>query len=334
MKTVRKTIRILLLVLVLFIQGCSSNSPQIPESPKETELSESFKETELSESSIQIPDEEIPRRNQGEPRERSEVLDAKIDPAAAVYFEGGYVDLSQRQKGFMGISYTSEDRLKFQVITDKDTYTYDLPSDGTETIFPFNMGDGTYTVRVMQNIEGSKYMMVWSEEIEVKLIDEFQPFLRPNQICNYRPNEELVDKAYELSKYAVNDLQIASAIYDYLKDTVTYDHDKAATVQSGYLPTPSSTLKTKDGICFDYAALAAAMLRSQGVPCQVVTGYFGEDELYHAWNRIYIKEQGWLSVEISVSANNWKRVDITFAAGNTSAEKLEDDSRYTNRYYY
>ena len=143
-----------------------------------------------------------------------------------------------------------------------------------------------------------------------------------------------MDKAYEISEYAASDLEIAAAVYGYLKENVTYDHEKAASVQSGYLSDPSATLISKDGICFDYASLAAAMLRSQNVPCQVIFGYVGEDELYHAWNRIYLKETGWLSAEIQVNRQDWKRVDITFAAGGTSATTLEDDARYTNRFIY
>ena len=313
----QQKIWILLLVLSLLLGGCGA-------SPQE----------EGSAASSEIMDEESPVSAPSSTRDRAEILNAKPDLEKADHFEEGFADLSQTEKGFIAISYVCEDRLKFQVIRDEETYTYDLPSDGSVTIFPLNMGDGSYLVRVMKNIGETKYMKVWSAEFEVHLLDEFQPFLRPSQIVCYDPSDHLVEVAYELTKYASSDLEIAGLIYDYLKDNVTYDHEKAATVQSGYLPVPSSTLETKDGICFDYAALAASMLRSQGVPCQLITGYVGEDELYHAWNRIYTKEKGWLSVEISVNANDWKRVDITFAAGGTSATKLEDDSRYTDRFIY
>ena len=43
---------------------------------------------------------------------------------------------------------------------------------------------------------------------------------------------------------------------------ITYDYVKANTVQSGYMSDPDATLKTKTGICFDYAALTAAMLEN------------------------------------------------------------------------
>lgn len=57
--------------------------------------------------------------------------------------------------------------------------------------------------------------------------------------------------------------------------TLTYDKKKAQTVQSGYLPNVDQVLASKTGICFDYAALMTAMLRSQGIPTKLVVGYTG-----------------------------------------------------------
>ena len=68
--------------------------------------------------------------------------------------------------------------------------------------------------------------------------------------------------------------------------TVLYDHIKAKTVESGYLPDVDDTMDTKKGICFDYAALVACMLRTQGVKCKLVIGY--ADQYYHAWNDVLL----------------------------------------------
>ena len=38
------------------------------------------------------------------------------------------------------------------------------------------------------------------------------------------------------------------------------------------------------------SAMAAAMLRSQGVPTKLVIGY--ADQTYHAWNEVYL-DGGW-----------------------------------------
>ena len=87
----------------------------------------------------------------------------------------------------------------------------------------------------------------------------------------------------ELAASCTTDADIAAAVYDYMVKNIQYDTKKAASVQNGYLPSPDETLKTGKGICFDYASLAAAMLRSEGIPCKLITGYVGE-ETYHAWN--------------------------------------------------
>ena len=103
-------------------------------------------------------------------------------------------------------------------------------------------------------------------------------------------------------------------------------------MKSGYLPDPDSTLESKTGICFDYASLAAAMLRSQEIPCKLITGYV--DEIYHAWNMIYFEEYGWITVEISAPSQAWTRVDITFASTGVATEDLLNDALYTVRYVY
>ena len=123
-------------------------------------------------------------------------------------------------------------------------------------------------------------------------------------------------------------------IYQWVVDNITYDHDKAAQLASatGYVPDPDATLASGTGICFDYASLGAAMLRSLGIPCQVITGYVSPDDVYHAWNMVYIDGE-WVSVEISIKPNSWTRVDLTFAASG-AASTIGDGTSYTDRYTY
>ena len=237
-------------------------------------------------------------------------------------------DLSQLEEGIVGVRASGETRLKFQVVCGEEKYNYDLPTDGTAVFFPLNMGNGTYTFRLMEQVEGTKYTCSWSESREVTLADEFIPFLRPNQMVNYG-----AQKARELAAKCRTDSEVAAAVYDLLVDTIRYDQQKADTVQSGYLPDPDETLKTGKGICFDYASLAAAMLRSVGIPCKLITGYVGEST-YHAWNSFYLENEGWITAEIRVSANHWQRVDITFAAGGLPAGQITGSTEYTTQYTY
>ena len=93
------------------------------------------------------------------------------------------------------------------------------------------------------------------------------------------------------------------------------------------------TLQEKTGICFDYAALMTAMLRTQGIPTRLVIGYAGE--LYHAWISVYIKDVGWIDNIIYFDGKEWSRMDPTLAAaGDSAKEFVGDGSNYHDLYIY
>jgi hypothetical protein len=115
---------------------------------------------------------------------------------------------------------------------------------------------------------------------------------------------------------------------------VRYDDYKASTVKSGYLPDPDETMRTGKGICFDYASLAAAMLRSQGVPCKLIFGYVSPNDLYHAWNMFWTAETGWVTVSYQVTGSQWNRLDLTFSANGADAKFIGDGTNYAELYQY
>lgn len=247
---------------------------------------------------------------------------------------GVLLDLSSGSKGYVALSVKSDSRIKFQVCKGSDTYTYDVKSDGSPSIFPLQMGSGTYTFKVMRNISGSKYTQDYETSETIKLKGKFQPFLRPSDYTDYNKKSDCVKKAGEIAKQAETSMDVVSGVFDYICDTVTYDEEKARTVQSGYLPDPDETMSTGKGICFDYASLAAAMLRSQGIPTKIVFGYVSPDGLYHAWNMFYTKETGWVTVDYEVDKNSWNRIDTTFSSNGTDNEFIGDGSNYTDVYFY
>lgn len=63
-----------------------------------------------------------------------------------------------------------------------------------------------------------------------------------------------------------DDREIFETIRGYIKANYMYDYVKAATVAGGTLPDIDGCYEKKMGICQDLAALAACMLRVQGVP--------------------------------------------------------------------
>ena len=127
-----------------------------------------------------------------------------------------------------------------------------------------------------------------------------------------------------------------AAIYDYVVKNLSYDYQKAATVKSGYLPVLDTVLAEKKGICFDYAALMAGMVRSLGIPCKLVVGYAGS--AYHAWISIWTEESGWVDNVIFFNGTSWQRMDPTFASsGKQSASIMAyigDGKNYTTKYLY
>ena len=113
-----------------------------------------------------------------------------------------------------------------------------------------------------------------------------------------------------------------------------YDEEKAETVKSGYLPSVDETLKTKKGICFDYAALMTAMLRSSGIPTRLDIGY--ATNIYHAWISTYLEEQGWVDNVIQFDGKSWTMMDPTFAAdgGDGIKDFITDSSNYNVQYIH
>lgn len=244
------------------------------------------------------------------------------------------IDTSCLAEGYVGAAATSSSRLKFQVSKGEMSYNYDLPGDNTPIVVPLNMGDGPYNFRVMQNTSGNNYVELFSVIENVKLNSDVAPFLVPNMFVDYDESSAVTAKARELAQGCANQADIVRNIYEWVVDNITYDHDKAAQLAevTGYVPNPDETLASGTGICFDYASLGAAMLRSLGIPCKVVTGYVSPDNVYHAWNMVYIDGE-WVSVEISIKPNDWSRVDLTFAASG-AASTIGDGTSYTDRYTY
>jgi hypothetical protein len=246
-----------------------------------------------------------------------------------IYGGGDFcIDVSNAEEGYAMVRCSGSSRpLKVQIIKSGKTYNYDLNNQGKYEVFPLQMGDGLYQIRLMQNVSGKRYLELFSASVSVKLKDEFTTFLYPSQYVNYDDKSKAVRKSYELCREAETDLEKLQEIYTWIIKNVKYDYKKAATVRSGYLPDVDDTLKTKKGICFDYSALMACMLRAQGVPTKLVIGTVS-GTASHAWNEVYIEGKGWLTTRIKLPGESWTLLDTTFAAGGSPGKNYSKSRIY------
>lgn len=240
------------------------------------------------------------------------------------------IDASHANEGYIMAKTLRTDhrRIKLKIIKDGEEYPYDINKDLEYETYPLSLGSGEYQIKAYENIEDTRYAVLFTLSLEVTLDSEITPFLYPNQIVDYTPDSETVLKSFELTAGKKTELERVKAIYDYVTQTIRYDWDKVEAVQDKFvLPVIDETLDSKKGICFDYAAVMSAMLRVQHIPTRLLTGYV--DEGYHSWVETYVESEGWINPEIYFESETWKRMDPTYAASDVSySGEYQDKYRY------
>ncbi len=246
------------------------------------------------------------------------------------------IDASHTTDGYIMISYLGTNpKVKLQLTTpDQTVYTYSLHGGDYET-FPLTAGNGLYTTAVYENISDNQYATAFSQDLDIVIDNIYGPYLYPNQYVNFESSSKTVAKGSEVAGNATSKLDVVTKVYDYVTQNITYDTDKANTLESGYLPVIDDVLEQGQGICFDYAAVMTAMLRSQQIPTRLDVGYSGS--AYHAWISVHLEDIGWVNDVIEFNGNEWTLMDPTLAASNgASAVKkyVGDGSNYQIKFVY
>ena len=100
--------------------------------------------------------------------------------------------------------------------------------------------------------------------------------------------EELAD---EICAGCDTDAEKVQAIYSWMVANLEYDYDYEALFQ--YFDV-RKTLRTRQGVCFDFSHLFAAFCRSQNIPCYAVDGIsYKDNSVQHTWNRVYYDGSWW-----------------------------------------
>ena len=100
--------------------------------------------------------------------------------------------------------------------------------------------------------------------------------------------EELAD---EICAGCDTNAEKVQAIYNWMIANLEYDYNYNAIFQ--YFDV-RKTLRTKQGVCFDFSHLFAAFCRSQNIPCYTVDGIsYKDNSVQHTWNRVYYDGFWW-----------------------------------------
>ena len=137
---------------------------------------------------------------------------------------------------------------------------------------------------------------------------------------------ETLALAEELTTAYANPFDKAIAVRDYLRENVAYN-DQIDAVPEGIDPVHYTLFVSQEGYCNYYASAMALMLRSQGVPARIVSGYAQgsfdkESSSYrvqasnaHTWVEVYFPKYGWIQFEPTASIPAWDRPELIDEGG-------------------
>jgi len=298
---------------ILFIIGCSENNHTLT-----AEEAEALRAESLSAFDIPMP-------------VASGVLVEQNDRVA--------IDYSNTRDGYIIVLHSGKAASELRVVVKAphdETYIYILRDGDIAEVIPLAEGDGEYTISVFEHVEGDQYRQILTLTVDVTLTEDHAPFIRPSQFVNYTRDSHLVGLAYDLTKDSKDTDEKITAIYTFVVDKFVYDYELAESVPSGYIPNLDDVLERRKGICFDYASLVTAMLRSQGIPAMLEIGYHGDE--YHAWISVHCPENGWIENRFNYNGMDWAMRDPTVESGqkraHASRQEAIDDDDYRVRFNY
>lgn len=243
------------------------------------------------------------------------------------------VEFSRSDMGVVDVLYnsTANKKIKVLIVQGDSKYTYTLNKNINYIKFPLQLGNGNYTISVYENVTGNKYKKLFSKQDSVKLFNPNAVFLNSIQIIDWKNDNAAIELAKQLIKdekkaiyLKTNNLtnvtdesylekvqltkrQITDLLYNYVVKNIDYDYAKIPNLPPNYIPNIEATLRDKKGICYDYSSLLASMLRSQAIPTKLIKGYSSTTDVYHAWNEIYLVDEGrWIIVDTTYDAYMFK----------------------------
>jgi len=224
--------------------------------------------------------------------------------SVSVYAADFSIDQSKLSQGVIGVNGTAgakQIRVRIQKQGANATYDY-IFSNTNQNVYPLQLGDGTYTIMVLEHKAGNDYGKVLSETVTVSGVSPTAVYTNSIKMVDYTSSKTSISNLNALISGESDPNKKVDILFDYIITNFDYDYDKAATVGSNYIPVIDSMYNAKKGICYDYSSMLAGALRSNGIPTKLQMGYNSDlGDQYHAWNEVYV-------------GGSWFKVDTTYDA--------------------
>lgn len=200
--------------------------------------------------------------------------------------ERAAIDLSNLHRGFIAVRCEAGRAARLVLAKDEKQQTETIPAAQGYTVYPLEMGDGAYTAKVFLNLEGMNYESVLETAFELKIEHEEYRYLIPNHRVPYEAESSVAELARTLRIGAQTEAELVADAASWIVGNISYTGGPAAPEDEAAAPDLERVLAEKEGMCADFAALFAALLRINQIPCKVVFGMVETPEgpVYHAWN--------------------------------------------------
>jgi transglutaminase-like putative cysteine protease len=242
---------------------------------------------------------------------------------SSVVFAGVKWDQTTVNDGYLTVTYDGDFSKDIKVYVTRDGVTtndaFSLTTNNS-VVIPLQLGNGNYTVSLLQLVQGNSYKPLDSIKFSQTLTGSNDRFKLANAYVIYNKDMKFLQfytTSYE--KLASTNDKIRK-FYDDVVRSYKYDTEKAANLPKGYVPVIDKTYESKKGICSDYSTLVAGYLRGIGVPTKLIMGYNPAIPEYHAWNEILID-------------GKWMVVDATYDSAYVNANQPytmeKDGSKFT-----
>ncbi len=130
--------------------------------------------------------------------------------------------------------------------------------------------------------------------------ENLERYLRPDSLVPI--NGKIAAEAKSVINSKMSDMEKIEALYEHLFETMKYDKTGTGWGHGDAL----FACDARRGNCTDIHSLFIGMVRSIGIPARFIIGFplpegvkEGEIGGYHCWAEFYLKDRGWIPVDIS-----------------------------------